>query len=423
MEAEATGARGFESVLGSDCFRTPVGDEARAAILIAEPRDAAEVSELVRKCEADTIALAPLGATRTLAQIRRAPVALGVSLARMNRVIDYQPGDMTVIAQAGCTLDALNQLGAASAQRLGADPAGPSLTTLGALVATAGGGPLRLSEGIVRDLLIGVGFVGHSGRAVRGGGRVVKNVAGYDLMKVMTGSFGTLGLITEVTFRMRPLVENYQLAIASYDDAAAAFKAARAAGEAAPLVHLEVTSPAVSASLLVDSSHSPRHAVLAGFAGIRTEIDYQLSRIADALGAGAIILAGAEAISLYERLRDYDLRAATLAAQIAVPPAELTRCVIECVSEFRAHAGCGVAQLFVAGELDVADAQATVARWRAIARAARGHVRLLAARPALRDKLDYFDAPPPPALALMRRLKTAFDPHGIFNPGCFVGGI
>jgi glycolate oxidase FAD binding subunit len=242
-------------------------------------------------------------------------------------------------------------------------------------------------------------------------------------MKVMTGSFGTLGIITEVIFRMRPLVENYQLAIASYDDAAAAFEAARAAGDAAPLVHLEVISPAVSGNLRVDPSQSQPYAVLAGFGGIRAEIDYQLPRIAGVLGAGAIILAGADAIALYERLRDYDGRAATLAAQIAVPPAELRRCVVECAAEFRAHAGCGVAQLLVAGDLDVAEAQATVARWRAIARAARGHLRLLAARAPLRDTLDFFDTPPRPALALMRRLKTAFDPHGIFNPGCFVGGI
>jgi glycolate oxidase FAD binding subunit len=242
-------------------------------------------------------------------------------------------------------------------------------------------------------------------------------------MKVMTGSFGTLGIITEVIFRMRPLVENYQLAVASNDDAAAAFETACAAAEAAPLIHLEVTSPAVSTTLRDDWAQSPRYALVAGFGGIRAEIDYQAPRIADALGPGAIILAGADAIALYERLRDYDVRAAALAAQIAVPPAELSRCVIECAAEVRAHAGCGVAQLFLAGDLDIAEAQATVARWRAIARVARGHLRLLAARPALRDTLDFFDTPPPPALALMRRLKTAFDPHGIFNPGCFVGGI
>jgi glycolate oxidase FAD binding subunit len=177
------------------------------------------------------------------------------------------------------------------------------------LVASAGSGPLRLSEGTVRDLLIGVGFVGHGGRAVRGGGRVVKNVAGYDLMKVMTGSFGTLGIITEVIFRMRPLVENYQLAVASNDDAAAAFETACAAAEAAPLIHLEVTSPAVSTTLRDDWAQSPRYALVAGFGGIRAEIDYQAPRIADALGPGAIILAGADAIALYERLRDYDVRA------------------------------------------------------------------------------------------------------------------
>ena len=78
----------------------------------------------------------------------------------------------------------------------------PELTTIGALIGGARSGPLRLSEGTVRDLLIGVRFIGHQGRLIHGGGTVVKNVAGYDLMKVMTGSYGTLGIVTEATFQV-----------------------------------------------------------------------------------------------------------------------------------------------------------------------------------------------------------------------------
>ncbi len=78
----------------------------------------------------------------------------------------------------------------------------------------------------MRDLLIGIQFVGHGGRIVRAGGRVVKNVAGYDLMKVMTGSFGTLGIVTEATFKVRPIPENYTLAVARFDAHDAAFAAA-----------------------------------------------------------------------------------------------------------------------------------------------------------------------------------------------------
>src|SRR6202035_3626289 len=163
-------------------------------------------------------------------------------------------------AEAGLTLGALNELTGARSQRLPTDPPHPDRVTLGALVAAAHAGPLRLSEGGVRDLLIGMRFVGHDGRLIHGGGRVVKNVAGYDLMKVMTGSFGTLGIITETVFKVRPLPENYSLAITSFDDVADALAAARRAEEAATLSHLEVLSP-----LFGDNFERPGRSVV--FAG------------------------------------------------------------------------------------------------------------------------------------------------------------
>ncbi len=103
-------ARQVGAIVGDAHVRAPRRHESRAASIVVEPRDADEVAELVRKCEADSIALAPMGAARTLAQIRPTPVAVGISLTRMNRVIAYEPDDMTVIAEAGLTLGALNDL-------------------------------------------------------------------------------------------------------------------------------------------------------------------------------------------------------------------------------------------------------------------------------------------------------------------------
>ena len=158
-------------------------------------------AEVIRKCERDRMALAPLGACRTLRYLRSAPVEVGISLSAMAQVISYEPDDMTVVAGAGITLGALDAALGAHGQHLPVDPPAPDRTRIGALLAAAQSGPLRLSAGTVRDFLIGVQFAGHGGHAVRGGGRVVKNVAGYDLMKVMIGSFGTLGIITEATFK------------------------------------------------------------------------------------------------------------------------------------------------------------------------------------------------------------------------------
>jgi len=412
-------ARELAAIVGNPHVRAPSALEARAASIIVEPRDANEVAELVRKCEADAITLAPIGAARTLAQIRPAPVAVGISLARLNRVIAYEPDDMTVIADAGLTLAALNSLTATRGQRLPADPPYPDRTTLGALVAAAQAGPLRLSEGTVRDLLIGVRFVGHDARLIHGGGRVVKNVAGYDLMKVMVGSFGTLGIVTETTFKVRPIPQRYTAAIAQFADPDAALTAAAALHDAVPLIHLEVVSAAVA-----DALGYPAHPqVFAGIAGSAEEVAYLLSQVTALLGPSSTVLADADAVTAYEHLRDFDANDAAIAAQIAVAPAELASCLMRSGAEFRAHAGCGVAQIFTRDASRAEEIRRTLSHWRDLAHGARGNLRVLRVNDDFHHEVNFFDEPPGPALALMRRLKSTFDPRGVFNPGCFVGGL
>ena len=271
---------------------------------IVEPQSVEEIADLVRKCESDKISLAPVGAARTLSQIRRAPVRIGISLRRMANIVAYEPEDMTVVAQAGLTVGNLNATLATPGQRLPVDPRGPDATTLGSLIAAAHAGPLRLSEGTVRDLLIGIQYVGHGGRIVRAGGRVVKNVAGYDLMKVMTGSFGTLGIVTEATFKVRPIPENYTLAVAAFPDADAAFAAASKLHDQVPLIHLEVTSRAASAAI----GTSVRFLVLAGFGGIRSELNYLSERVAKALGPDVELLEGQHAMRTLFRVARSQLR-------------------------------------------------------------------------------------------------------------------
>jgi glycolate oxidase FAD binding subunit len=326
---------------------------------------------------------------------------------------------MTVVAEAGLTLGALNREIGTRGQRLAADPIHPDQTTLGSLIAASKSGPLRLNDGTVRDLLIGIRFAGHDGRMIHGGGRVVKNVAGYDLMKVMTGSFGTLGIVTEATFKVRPIADNYTLICAAYDHAGDAFAAARLAEAAAPLLHLEVASPTLCATIGLRD----RFVLFVGFGGSPTEAATQHGRLLEALGANLNVLTGADALATYEQLRDLNYPGAALSAQIAVLPAELGRCLIEAGVEFRAHAACGVAQLYLGTQADSAEVRSAALRWREIAHTARGNLRILAVRPDARAGVEFFDQPPPPVFTLMRNLKSTFDPSGIFNPGCFVGGL
>ncbi len=326
---------------------------------------------------------------------------------------------MTVVAESGITVGELNNAIAPAGQRLPVDPCRPELTTLGSLIGAAHTGPLRLSEGTSRDLLIGIRFVGHGGNLIHGGGRVVKNVAGYDLMKLMGGSFGTLGIVTEATFKVRPIPTDYCLAVVPYERAAEAFAAARILNDALPLSNLDILSPALAARL----NYRTQFLLLAGFSGSPLEIGYQAERIRDLVGARGEILDDDAARANYELLRDIDFHSAPMAAQISVPPAQLAHALETCDASFRAHAGSGVAQIVLDSEPTADAAIGTVARWREVAHSARGNLRLLAAAPAIRDALQFFDTPNDGALALMRRLKAAFDPAGIFNPGCFVGGI
>lgn len=412
-------ANRLDAIVGAGCVRAPTASEARAATIVVGPDSVDQIREIVRMCEADRIALASLGAARTLARIRRTPVALGVSMARLTRVVAYEPDDMTIVAEPGITVAELNAAMAPHHQRLPVDPCNPELTALGSLICGSHAGPLRLSEGTSRDLLIGIRFVGHGGNLVHGGGRVVKNVAGYDLMKLMCGSFGTLGIVTEATFKVRPIPAEYRLAVVPFAVAAEAFAAAYIVNDVLPLSNLDILSPALATRF----NSTSQFLLLVGFSGSPLEISYQAQRIRDLLIARGEILDGNASLQNYELLRDIDFHSVPLSAQIAAPPAHLAKVLENCGAEFRAHAGSGVAQIFLADKLAAEAAAKTVTRWREAAHSARGNLRLLAAAPDICDSLEFFDKPNDGALALMRRLKAAFDPAGVFNPGCFVGGI
>jgi glycolate oxidase FAD binding subunit len=406
----------FVRTFGSKCVRVPYDSEAGVAGVVVEPSSPDELGEVVRKCERDRLAIAPIGACRTLRNMRPAPVDVGISLAAIAQVVSYEPDDMTVVAGAGLTLGALDRVLGAHRQHLPVDPPFPQRTTLGALLGAAHSGPLRLSAGTVRDFLIGVQFVGHGGSAVRGGGRVVKNVAGYDLMKVMIGSFGTLGIITEATFKVRPVPEIYAVALSYHDAAAEAFDAGFRLHDTLPLLHLELLSPAVRTSKSIDG----RFLLAAGAGGNRKDVDYQFSEMRKVLPE-VVVLETDEAQEFYRAMRDVELPDAAVKMQLSVLPRELPSCLAAFNLHFRAHVGSGVVQVAFDGA--GVDAAATAAALRRAAAQARGHARVLSIDPAARSVIPFFDEPGAGAMKLMRGLKAAFDPAGIFNPGCFVVGL
>jgi glycolate oxidase FAD binding subunit len=165
------------------------------------------VRERVREAARAGVALRLVGAGTWLDA--GAPVAATetVSLRSLDGIVEYVPGDLTLTARAGTTFGDIRRVAAAERQWLALDPHGSDDGTIGATVATASGGPLATSFGTPRDLVLGLEFVTGAGAVVRGGGRVVKNVAGFDLTRLVTGAWGTLGAITEVTLRLHACPE------------------------------------------------------------------------------------------------------------------------------------------------------------------------------------------------------------------------
>lgn len=356
-----------------------------AARFVARPTSTAEVSEVMRAAALEGLTVVPRGGGTKLGwgpPPTSADVVL--DLSGLDAVLDHQAGDLIVEAQAGATLATLRETVGKEGQRLVVDETA-SGATVGGSLATHASGPERLLVGTVRDLLIGVTMVRADGVVAKAGGRVVKNVAGYDLGKLFTGSFGTLGLITEVSVRLHPLPGRTATVVGRCADphrlAAAAMALARQPLEA----------------LCLDVGWPDR--LLVRFAGR-----------AAAERARSITVEGLDDVHVVTD--DEEIWAAQRAAQrdpdgvvrkVAHPPAALG----DVLATVRGH---GLS---------------------AVSRAALGLTWVRGTAPwpdaTVLDGSTGVEDPWPPAdagtLALMRRVKARMDPARIFRPGTFVGGM
>ncbi len=173
---------------------------------VAVPENESEVAALLQSAAAAEIVVVPWGAgTKQDLGHPLDRVDLVLSLERLNRVVDYVPADMTITVEAGMPLATLQSHTARNGQYVALDPPRADRATMGGIVAAASHGPRRGAYGGVRDQLLGVRIALADGRVVKCGGKVVKNVAGYDMTRLVAGSLGTLGVITEVSMRLRPL--------------------------------------------------------------------------------------------------------------------------------------------------------------------------------------------------------------------------
>jgi glycolate oxidase FAD binding subunit len=338
-------------------------------------------------------------------------VDLVVDLSGMNKVLEHAAGDLIVRAEPGVRLSQLQALLARTGQRLALDEVVPG-STVGGLVATGLCGPLRLGYGCARDLLIGVSVVRADGVVARSGGKVVKNVAGYDLGKLYTGSYGTLGVVAEAIFRLHPVPEAQTWVTAELSSLDEMTRCTAAVtGSQLVASALEVDCPAVGAPIALG--------VLVE--GITVSVERRANEVIGLIGGGTI---SATPPGWWAAIPgETTVKLATTASDLprvlgAVAPIAAGTGLQPC---FRASAALGLAYVGLPGESDVQAVGVFVSQIRSLCEELGGSAVVLRAPGPVKQAVDIWGSVSP--IRLMRRVKDSFDPLHRLAPGRFVGGI
>jgi glycolate oxidase FAD binding subunit len=392
---------------------------------LAQPPSVVELAEVIRQAAAKGQAIYPVGG-RTMLGYGLPPTKPGVAvdLTPLDRVIDHAARDMTITVQAGITIAKLQAVLAAENQQLPIDVPLPDRATLGGALATNASGPRRYGHGTLRDYVIGISVVNDEGHETKAGGRVVKNVAGYDLPKLYVGSLGTLGVITQVTLKLRPLPESrVLLQIACPDDRLERLFDA---------LHGSRTRPRCLTALYGRSSSSAPQPgagwhVFVGFEDSREVVDWQVRQVEQELQPlGLAAERAGEPVRT--ALNDFPLLPTAMLTFKAnlLPRATAAFCqrvaALEPVSLVQAHAGNGIVLGHVQGDLTPDQARAMLTALLDAAAEAQGNVIVLRCPPAWKGSLPVWGRPRNDAW-LMRAVKEKLDPRRLFNPGRFVDGI
>ena len=351
------------------------------------------------------------------------PVPAGlvaVSTARLNRLVEHAVGDLTVTAEAGMKFADLQLLLAAAGQFLPIDPAYPQQATLGGIVATADAGSWRHRYRGVRDLLLGMTFVRSDGKIAVAGGRVVKNVAGYDLMKLFTGAYGTLGVISQVTFRVYPLPESSATVVLTGEVNALSQTAQILLSSALTPSAIDLLSPQLVAKLGLGKGTG----LIVRFQSIAPSVKQQLARlleVGEKLGSQGTSCCENEDSQLWQRLPETMWDSGTNSAiicKIGIRPSEAVSAINELpVQDALIHAGSGLGVLRF--ESATAD---TLLQVRRGCEAYGGFLTVLAAPADIKQQLDVWGYNGS-AIDLMRRIKQKFDPENLLSPHRFISGI
>ena len=359
---------------------------------VVTPASAGEVADVLRSTTGTVV---PVGAgTKTGWAAPPSSCDLLLRTTALDRVVEHVPGDLVVIAEAGVPLATLQAQLAEHNQMLALDPPEPG-ATLGGIVSANASGPRRLRYGTVRDLLIGVTVVLADGTTARSGGKVVKNVAGYDLGKLYTGAHGALGVLVSTTWRLHPLPAAAGTVTVPVADAAEA-------GKLADLLVRSTLTP-TAAELRWDGAAGE---LVVLFESIPASVDAQATAAIELLGGG-------------ERTHEPppwfgERPAGGVVLRLAYEPHALPRVLTALPADASgtASAGTGVAYMSVPADTDLASLRAAIAPY-------DGSAVVLEAADR---SVDHW-GPVPDSFRLMTRVKDQFDPGRRLSPGRLLGGL
>lgn len=386
----------------------------QASRRVERPRSGPEAAEVMGAAASDRRSVRPRGGGTKLGWGHPGPQPdLEISTERLDRIVEHNAPDLTAVLEAGVPLASARAAFAEAGQMLALDPPlGPGgAATIGGIVAAGDTGPLRHRYGGPRDLLLGMTVVLSDGTVARSGGKVIKNVAGYDLAKLFAGSFGTLGLVLEVAVRLHPLPPRRVTALGVAEDPESAQSAALALARA-PL-ELE------SLDITWDGG---RGQVLARCAGAAPEARAdEAVRLLSGAGLAAEVVHDDE--ELWERQRAGQRSAGSAVVRVSGLPARLAEVLWAAERSGASVVGrAGMGLSWVA--LPPGPPEKQVGAIEELRRDLHPFPCVVLDAPReVRETVDVWGDPSGAALALLRRVKAGFDPAGICNPGVFVGGI
>ena len=394
-----------------------------------------QVAAVLSLAAEESLAVVPQGSGSAL-ELGHPParVDLLLDMRAMDRVLDYNPDDLTTSVEAGITADALAARLDPRRQLLPVDPSGVASRTLGGLVATAAAGPLRLRYGTLRDLLLGVRFVQAGGVVTWGGARVVKSVTGYDVPKLMVGSLGTLGVLCELTLRLHPRPESEATRLAVFETMEAAGDlVARLLDSTLEPNRIELLNRAALARL--DGVPRATAAVAVSVGSVDAAVRAQMATIeglARETGRTATPAASdfwaAYGAMLDEAGRTLTLHVASLPARIVEAVRSIESALASTApGEEAVVAGCaalGTLDVMLPASVSAAPMAARlVERMREDLAPLGGHAIVRRAPVELRRQIDPWGPVDPGVMALMQALRDEFDPRRVLNPGRFVGRL